>query len=277
MVETGARAGEVVALQVADLNLRRGHRHHPPRQGRQGPQSSPSAPRSRRPSTATSAAPQPPPGRITRLWLGDRGKAFTYDALHKTLAMRAERAGVDRLPPAHAPPHRRPPLAGRGRLRGRPDGRGGLDPSRHAPALHPRPGRREQPTKRSASTSATCDRFRCRRYVPSVTRRSWDGSGPCADSSTDAPTSVTPACSSTRSTPERWASCSIRSDTSSRQTGLTSNGAVREVVEPIPTTATTTGSATHTSSQQSVLAATATDESEARSQLRPRAGLSADS
>ena len=28
------------------------------------------------------------------LWLGDRGKGFTYDALHKTLAMRAERAGV---------------------------------------------------------------------------------------------------------------------------------------------------------------------------------------
>ena len=28
------------------------------------------------------------------LWLGDRGKGFTYYALHKSLAMRAERAGV---------------------------------------------------------------------------------------------------------------------------------------------------------------------------------------
>lgn len=28
------------------------------------------------------------------LWLGDRGKAFSYDALHKSLSMRANRAGV---------------------------------------------------------------------------------------------------------------------------------------------------------------------------------------
>lgn len=28
------------------------------------------------------------------LWVGDRGKGFTYDALHKTLALRADRAGV---------------------------------------------------------------------------------------------------------------------------------------------------------------------------------------
>jgi integrase len=28
------------------------------------------------------------------LWLGDRGREFTYDALHATLGMRAERAGI---------------------------------------------------------------------------------------------------------------------------------------------------------------------------------------
>lgn len=28
------------------------------------------------------------------LWLGDRGKGFTYDALHKTLALRADEAGI---------------------------------------------------------------------------------------------------------------------------------------------------------------------------------------
>jgi hypothetical protein len=27
-------------------------------------------------------------------WLGDRGKQFTYDALHKSLRMRADRAGI---------------------------------------------------------------------------------------------------------------------------------------------------------------------------------------
>ena len=32
------------------------------------------------------------------LWLGDRGKGFTYDALHKALALQA--AFADRLPPA---------------------------------------------------------------------------------------------------------------------------------------------------------------------------------
>jgi site-specific recombinase XerD len=43
------------------------------------------------------------------LWLGDRGKGFSYDALHKTLAMRAEMAGVTGFHPhklRHTAAHR---------------------------------------------------------------------------------------------------------------------------------------------------------------------------
>ena len=43
------------------------------------------------------------------LWLGDRGKAFSYDALHKTLAMRASLAGIDGFHPhrlRHTAAHR---------------------------------------------------------------------------------------------------------------------------------------------------------------------------
>ena len=77
------------------------------------------------------------------LWLGDRGKPFTYDALHKTLQYRAAAGRGRRLPPAHAAAHRRAPLARRGRLRGRPDGRRRLDPAGHADAVHQGPGVRQ--------------------------------------------------------------------------------------------------------------------------------------
>jgi integrase/recombinase XerD len=43
------------------------------------------------------------------LWLGNRGKAFSYDALHKTLAMRAATAGITRSHPhllRHTAAHR---------------------------------------------------------------------------------------------------------------------------------------------------------------------------
>ena len=43
------------------------------------------------------------------LWLGDRGKPFTYDGLHKSLGMRATMAGVDGFHPhrlRHTAAHR---------------------------------------------------------------------------------------------------------------------------------------------------------------------------
>jgi site-specific recombinase XerD len=96
MFTTGARAGEVVALQVADLNLR----SVPPtaiiRRGKGG--------KGRViPLAVEVAAAIDKYMRARRshklkddpaLWLGDRGKHFSYDGLHKTLAMRAQIAGV---------------------------------------------------------------------------------------------------------------------------------------------------------------------------------------
>jgi integrase/recombinase XerD len=96
MFTTGARAGEVVAMQVPDLNLR----SVPPtviiRRGKGG--------KGRViPLAVEAAAAIDKYMRARRshrlkddpaLWLGDRGKHFSYDALHKTLGMRADMAGV---------------------------------------------------------------------------------------------------------------------------------------------------------------------------------------
>lgn len=109
MVETGARAGEVVALQVADVNLaagtatvRRG------KGGRRrvvpfGPQTSRALDRYLRARRSHRLAGAP------ALWLGDRGKEFSYDALHKTLGERARAAGIDGFRPhrlRHTAAHR---------------------------------------------------------------------------------------------------------------------------------------------------------------------------
>ena len=43
------------------------------------------------------------------MWLGDRGKKFGYDALHKSLAMRAQMAGLEGFHPhklRHTAAHR---------------------------------------------------------------------------------------------------------------------------------------------------------------------------
>ena len=94
--ETPARAGEVVAMQVIDLNLR----SVPPtaiiRRGKGGKgRVVPLA------VEAAAAIDEYMRARRTHrlkddpaLWLGDRGKHFSYDALHKTLAMCADMAGV---------------------------------------------------------------------------------------------------------------------------------------------------------------------------------------
>lgn len=111
MFTTGARAGEVVAMQVDDVHLK----ENPPTititrgKGGRG-RVVPLAPevaasidrylRVRRPhQLAKSGA----------LWLGDRGKGFTYDALHKALKGRALAAGIDGFHPhllRHTAAHR---------------------------------------------------------------------------------------------------------------------------------------------------------------------------
>ena len=110
MLETGARAGEVVAMAVDDLDLPGGTaiiRRGKGGKGRVVPLG-PHAVRAARPGT--SAAPPPPAGRLLAgLWLGDRGKAFCYDALHQTLGARATAAAIEGFPPhrlRHTAAHR---------------------------------------------------------------------------------------------------------------------------------------------------------------------------
>ncbi len=96
MFTTGARAGEVVALQVKDLSLRTDPATATIRRGKGGtgrvvplaPEVASAIDRYLRARKTHRLAA------LTALWVGDRGKGFTYDALHKTLAMRADRAGV---------------------------------------------------------------------------------------------------------------------------------------------------------------------------------------
>lgn len=111
MFTTGARAGEVVAMALADLNLR----EQPPtvvvRRGKGGkgrvvpvaPEVAAALDRYLRARKRHRLADSP------ALWLGDRGKGFTYDALHKTLRARAQAAGVEGFHPhrlRHTAAHR---------------------------------------------------------------------------------------------------------------------------------------------------------------------------
>jgi len=110
MVETGARAGEVAALEVADVDLREGDaivRRGKGGKGRSvpfGPQTALAIDRYLRVRRTHSLADRSP-----ALWLGDRGKPFNYDGLHKSLRMRAAVAGVDGFHPhrlRHTAAHR---------------------------------------------------------------------------------------------------------------------------------------------------------------------------
>lgn len=111
MYTSGARAGEVVALQLDDLQLKADPPTVTIRRGKGG--------RGRVVPLALEAAAaidryiRARKGhRLARtgdLWLGDRGKAFSYDALHKTLRYRAEKAGVTGFHPhrlRHTAAHR---------------------------------------------------------------------------------------------------------------------------------------------------------------------------
>lgn len=109
MLETGMRAGEVVALDLADLDLTEGIatvRRGKGGKGRTvpfGPEVALALDRYLRLRRGHRLAGTP------GLWLGDRGKGFTYDALHKTLAERAKAAGIEGFHPhrmRHTAAHR---------------------------------------------------------------------------------------------------------------------------------------------------------------------------
>jgi integrase/recombinase XerD len=94
MLETGARAGEVVAVQLADLDLMAGTaiiRKGKGGKGRSvpfGPYTATAIDRYLRLRVHHRLAASP------ALWLGDRSGGFGYDALHQTLGQRADAAGI---------------------------------------------------------------------------------------------------------------------------------------------------------------------------------------
>jgi site-specific recombinase XerD len=94
MLETGLRAGEVTGLELGDVDLPNGLltvRRGKGGKGRDvpiGPDASLALDRYLRLRRTHRLAES------TDLWLGDRGKRFTYDALHKTLRERADAAGL---------------------------------------------------------------------------------------------------------------------------------------------------------------------------------------
>jgi site-specific recombinase XerD len=109
MFESGIRAGEAVALDLDDIDLPNGVvtvRRGKGGKGRVvpfGPDASLAIDRYLRLRRGHRLADTPD------LWLGDRGKKFSYDALHKTLRMRADAAGIEGFHPhrlRHTAAHR---------------------------------------------------------------------------------------------------------------------------------------------------------------------------
>ncbi|WP_229115935.1 tyrosine-type recombinase/integrase [Parenemella sanctibonifatiensis] len=111
MFATGMRAGEVVSLKLADLRLRDNPSRVVVARGKGGKGRVVPIP----PEVAAAIDRYMRVRRKHRLassedlWLGDRGKAFTYYALHKSLKDRALAAGIDRWHPhlaRHTAAHR---------------------------------------------------------------------------------------------------------------------------------------------------------------------------
>ncbi|MFF4086368.1 tyrosine-type recombinase/integrase [Streptomyces nigra] len=94
MAETGARAGEIVGMRVTDIDLKRGAaivRRGKGGKGRTvpvGPQTAQALERYIRARRMHRLAQTP------ALWLGERGKGFTYDGLYVALRYRADQAGI---------------------------------------------------------------------------------------------------------------------------------------------------------------------------------------
>lgn len=99
MIETAARAGEVILMTVADVDLKEGMatvRRGKGGKGRRvpfGPQTARSIDRYLRMRRAHRQAETP------ALWLGDRNRRFGYSALWYALVRRAEIAGIENFHP----------------------------------------------------------------------------------------------------------------------------------------------------------------------------------
>jgi integrase/recombinase XerD len=99
MVETGARAGEVAAMKIEDIDVRRGLAIIRRGKGGRGrvvpfsPQTSLTIDRYLRARRGHRLAES------TALWVGDRGKTFSYSAMQRSLGHRAHAAGINRFHP----------------------------------------------------------------------------------------------------------------------------------------------------------------------------------
>lgn len=109
MVESGSRAGEVAMMLLPDVDLQAGIAIVRRGKGGKG-RSVPFGPQTVRALDRYVRARRTHRLAATDdLWLGDRGKQFSYDALHKSLAMRARMAGVEGFHPhrlRHTAAHR---------------------------------------------------------------------------------------------------------------------------------------------------------------------------
>ena len=105
MVETGARAGEVAAMAVTDVDLLNGSvviRRGKGGKGRRvpiGPATTRALDKYLRVRRTRREA-----SRTDRMWLGEGGRSFGYDGLYKSLKWRAELAGIEHFHP-HAMRH----------------------------------------------------------------------------------------------------------------------------------------------------------------------------
>lgn len=99
MAETTMRAGEAVALQITDVDLTRGLVTVTRGKGGRGRIVPFGAKTTRAIDRYIRARREHLLAGTPALWLGDRGKGFTYDALHKTLCWRAKLAGVSGFHP----------------------------------------------------------------------------------------------------------------------------------------------------------------------------------
>ncbi|MFF8839910.1 tyrosine-type recombinase/integrase [Streptomyces sp. NPDC015130] len=94
MIETGARAGEIVAMEIRDVDLKAGMAVVRRGKGGKsrtvpfGAQTGRAIDRYQRARRTHRLAETP------NLWLGDRSKGFTYQALYSALKVRAEAAGI---------------------------------------------------------------------------------------------------------------------------------------------------------------------------------------
>jgi integrase len=109
MLETGARAGEVVSMRLQDVDLAGGRAVVVRGKGGKGravpfgPHTAKALDRYIRLRRGHKLAG------TEALWLGERGKDFSYDALHKTLGYRAGLAGIEGFHPhklRHTAAHR---------------------------------------------------------------------------------------------------------------------------------------------------------------------------